>query len=196
MTPSRAHWGWLPVLAMAATIAAILPGPLDAASPAVEAPPLELVVTIPQIQAHPYHRPYIAVWIETPERNVVRNLVLWYEEDTWLKDLRQWWRVYGRYEGHDAEQKGVDGFSGATRRPNQYTVDWNGLDDRGAAVPAGRYVVRFEASREEGGRSYLELPIEVSEEGTVTAATPEVEADGELGPITVRNPASRKESAP
>ena len=144
---------------------------------------LDLRLSLPKIDADPYHRPYVAVWIETPDRRVVRNLALWYEEDTWLKDLRQWWRAYGRYHGHDAAQKGVDGFSGATRRPGTYSLHWDGLDDDGRPLAPGTYVLHFESSREEGGRTYFKQTLDLKDGGELSLPEAPPAAGPELGPV-------------
>ena len=149
-------------------------------------PILDITLTIPEIDAKPYHRPYVAVWIEDPSRTVVRNLALWYEEDTWLKDLRQWWRVFGRKHGHDAEQKDVDGWSGATRRPGVQRLKWDGLDNEGQPLPPGPYVLCFESSREEGGRSYLRQAITLGDDGAVSPEHLDLDAKAELGPFLLQ----------
>ncbi|MBP8256458.1 MAG: DUF2271 domain-containing protein, partial [Opitutaceae bacterium] len=77
---------------------------------------LTATVEIPQLDVSEYHRPYVALWIEGPDRSVV-NVGVWYDVDmkkdegeSWLKDLRQWWRKSGR----DLNLP-IDGLSGPTR---------------------------------------------------------------------------------
>ena len=61
---------------------------------------LEATVEIPKLNVSEYHRPYVAVWVQDQNRNVVANLAVWYqmkkgnegEGTKWLPDLRQWWR--------------------------------------------------------------------------------------------------------
>ena len=39
--------------------------------------------------------------------------------------------------------------------PGEYTVTWDGLDDKGNAVAAGDYIVHVEVSREHGTRVHM-----------------------------------------
>src|SRR5690606_31442607 len=78
---------------------------------------LTLKLNIPRLNVAEYHKPYVAIWIERPDRSVAANLAVWYdlklknkEGEKWLKDMRQWWRRTGR----ELEMP-VDGVSGATR---------------------------------------------------------------------------------
>lgn len=110
---------------------------------------IQIDLTLPALQADPYHRPYVAIWLETPERQGVRTLTLWVEDHEWLKDLRQWWRKLGR-----GDQGNFDGASGATRKPGHYQLRW-----QTDSLPQGDYLLCLEASREAGGRDFLRQPI-------------------------------------
>lgn len=112
--------------------------------------------TIPEIKVNPYHRPYIAVWLETKTRKGVITLAIWSEQDDWLKDLRQWWRKIGR-EDHD-----YDAVSGATRKPDRYIVSLN-TNSLKEPLPKGVYYLNFESSREEGGRTFVRQKIILGE---------------------------------
>ena len=88
------------------------------AGPALAAD-LELSLEIPRLTVAEYHRPYVAVWIENPDKTAVKTLAVWYdvklknqEGQKWLKDMRQWWRRAGRDMSLPA-----DGISAATRAP-------------------------------------------------------------------------------
>lgn len=132
---------------------------------------LEIELDVPDLDTSPYFRPYIAVWLETPERDSVATLALWYQIEgrnggesngsKWLKDLRQWWRKTGR--SADTE---IDAITGATRKPGTYKIVWDGLDNVGNPVSAGEYLINFEASREDGGREYQRQSIVLGESGT------------------------------
>jgi len=104
---------------------------------------------IPALRVSPYHRPYVAVWIETEKRDGVKTLLIWHEKEEWLKDLRQWWRKLGRNG-----EPPVDGVSGATPKPGDYSIEWDGLDDDGNPLPPGTYYLNIEAARENGGRDF------------------------------------------
>ena len=120
----------------------------------------ELQVEIPQLSVAEYHRPYIAAWLERPDRTVVTTLALWYdinnpkgEGDKWLKDLRQWWRRVGREIAVP-----IDGVTGATRPPGTHAVGINVTQLPLAELPNGEYQLVVEASREVGGRELLKIP--------------------------------------
>ncbi|RZJ90755.1 MAG: DUF2271 domain-containing protein, partial [Brevundimonas sp.] len=50
-----------------------------AATPALAAD-LQISVELPQIQTAAYHRPYVAIWLETPDQTAVRTLAVWYQQ--------------------------------------------------------------------------------------------------------------------
>ena len=84
-----------------------------------------------------YHRPYVAVWVESPEGKRVRTLSLWVNTNgrgpRYIRELRRW--ITGEREQEDAGGPDlVATMSGATRPPGQYSVVWNGRDDRGNVV--------------------------------------------------------------
>lgn len=100
-----------------------------------------------------YHRPYVAVWVEDANGRPVRTLSAWVNTSgrgpRYIRELRRWFSM-------EREQEGVGGpdlittVSSATRLPGQYTVTWNGRDDRGNVVDQGNYRVLIEAAREHG----------------------------------------------
>ncbi|WP_137168400.1 DUF2271 domain-containing protein [Salinimonas lutimaris] len=118
----------------------------------------EVKITLPQLNVAEYHAPYVAVWLADSRKKRVEDIAVWYDVDMkddegekWLKDLRLWWRRSGR-----TLDMPVDGVSGATRRPGEYTID---LHNSLSAQPAGDYILYVEAARELGGREVLEIPI-------------------------------------
>jgi len=82
-----------------------------------QTPQLEIELTLPDLDVQPYHRPYVAVWLETPKRKHVTTLALWVQKAEWFKDLRQWWRKAGKTDIN------FDGISGATKRAGTYTIE-------------------------------------------------------------------------
>ncbi|WP_444996313.1 DUF2271 domain-containing protein [Aliikangiella sp. IMCC44359] len=134
-------------------------------------------LTIPQLKASPYHRPYVAVWLETEKRKGVHTIAVWYEQDDWLKDMRQWWRKLGKKGKHQ-----FDAVSSATKKPNQYRINWDFKDSSNQLIPAGTYYLNFEASREEGGRDFLRQKISI---GKNQSQSFELKGDYELGPISI-----------
>lgn len=126
-------------------------------------PVLSIELEIPALKVNPYHRPYVAVWLETTDRKAIATLAVWHEKDTWLKDLRQWWRKVGR-----AGVEKIDAVTGATRKPGRYTIHWDGKDAGGNVVPSGDYLLNIEAAREEGDRSYLRRKITLGAQATLS----------------------------
>ncbi len=139
----------------AAFLTGLVATPVFAADMTVE-------VEIPRLTVAEYHRPYTAIWIETPDQEVVTTLAVWYDVKlknnqgkTWLKDIRQWWRRAGR-----SLELPADGVSGATRAPGRHQLVFN----EGAAplgkLAAGEYAVVTEAAREVGGREAVRVPFQ------------------------------------
>ena len=144
---------------------------------AVPASAQTVTVTIPRINVAEYHVPYVAVWLEPKAGGPARTLAVWYDVDKrgaepgtkWLADLRTWWRKGGR-----SLKLPADGVSGATRAPGTHRI----------AIPAnvkpGGYTLFVEASREDGGREIVSMPLDVPVRAGKAAGKTE------LGAITVK----------
>ncbi|UTW49337.1 DUF2271 domain-containing protein [Bacterioplanoides sp. SCSIO 12839] len=137
---------------------------------------LQIQLTIPKLEVDPYHKPFIAIWLETPKRKGKQTLAVWYDDEEWLKDLRQWWRKLGRRDSLQGNAKEFDGASGATRRPGSYTLNYTTQ-----ALTPGDYVLHIEASRESGGREHLKQAIYLGKE----QQTFTLSGQHELGDITI-----------
>jgi hypothetical protein len=126
---------------------------------AANAADLSVNVEIPQLPVSEYHRPYVAIWIESPDQAIAANLAVWYQvrgdHTKWLPDLRQWWRRGGR----DVAVP-VDGLTGATRPVGQHTLKFDAAQAPLAALKPGKYELVVEAVREVGGREALRIPFE------------------------------------
>ena len=126
----------------------------------------------------------VAVWIARADHSVAANLAVWYQQEdgpegkgeTWLKDMRQWWRRSGR----NLEMP-VDGVSGPTRSPGQHLVTF---DDEGLLkdLPAGDYVLHVEAAREVGGRELVKIPFAW---GSDAPSTQTLSGETELGTVSL-----------
>jgi hypothetical protein len=137
-------------------------------------PVMNVEIMIPALQVNPYHKPYIAVWLETIDRQYVTTIKLMADDKEWYKDLRQWWRKAGR------QNVNIDGVTGATKRPGLIRLLWNGLDESHQKVPEGEYWLNVEASREEGGRDYSKHKITIGQKSSMT-----IEGKTEFGDINI-----------
>jgi hypothetical protein len=89
-------------------------------------------------------RPFVAVWIEDENHKPVRRIAVWYNKPRWLPDLRSWFAAKREVEFDAAS------VTGATRGAGEYTLVWDGKNDKGEYVPLGKYTVFIEAAREHG----------------------------------------------
>jgi hypothetical protein len=120
---------------------------------------LAIDFTIAPQQGYRYHRPYVAVWVEDATNRPVRTLTLWVNTTgrgpRYIRELRRWFMA-----ARDGEDAGgpdlIATVSSATRLPGQYSLTWNGRDDRGTAVEQGTYKIFIEASREHGTYQLLQ----------------------------------------
>lgn len=143
-----------------------------------DAAAMTLDYTLPDFSVADYNRPYLAIWISDAEQKPLKNLLLLGETERWARENTRWWRRVGR-----RNPELLDGVARPTRGPGEYQLQWDGKDDFGVALPPSSYLLHLEASRENGGSTYKELPFawggtEVIEQ----ALTP----DGELGAIHLR----------
>lgn len=160
--------------------AALATAALSAVAAPVLAADLTVAIEVPRLSVAAYHKPYVAVWIETPDQTAVRTLAVWYEQVkadneglNYLKDLRTWWRKGGR-----AMRMPADGVSGATRAPGRQTITIPAA--RLAGVAPGQYSLVVEAAREQGGRETVRVPFRWGAANTGRAA-----GSTELGAVTV-----------
>lgn len=108
-------------------------------------------------------RPYLAAWIVDQDKFPVRTVALWFEKPRWLNELRAWYkddRLRSMAEGNDITRS----VSSATRAPGKYTLKWDGKDNSGKVVKAGKYTVMIECVREHG--TYQLLHQEIDFNGT------------------------------
>lgn len=131
--------------------AAPAPGPPAPQTAGAWNPAFELTVRfeLAQPDGGRARRPYVAVWIEDKSRFPVRTLNVWFNKTRYLPELRAWYhddRVRALAEGNDITAS----VSSATRPPGKYTLKWDGLDNAGKPVKAGKYTVCIEAAREHG----------------------------------------------
>ncbi len=141
---------------------------------------LSIQVELAQPQQSRSRRPYVAVWIENEDHFSVRTLALWYDKGRYLPELTEWYR-------DELNRKALvstditSTVASATRSPGKYTLKWDGKDDEGKLVPAGKYTVCIEAAREHGGTQMLRHAIET----TPAPQQFDFPAGAELGPVSL-----------
>jgi thiamine biosynthesis lipoprotein len=92
-------------------------------------------------------RPYVAVWITNASGVHIRTLAMWGDRSKYQRDLSKWWGLAGR------DNAFVDAVTRATRNAGKYELEWDGLDQRGAATPPGMYTFWVEAAYQNGPHS-------------------------------------------
>ena len=152
-------------------------GPAAAAS-------LTLQLTLPEVTAASYYRPYLAAWVEkADDKAPLGTLTVWYDTRLrdnqgrgWLRNLRTWWRA-----GGEELALPVDGVTGATRPVGMHALHFSGATGTLANLAAGRYQIAVEVAREQGGRELLRVPFEWGG----AANTADAHGEKELGQVRV-----------
>jgi thiamine biosynthesis lipoprotein ApbE len=150
--------GWM-AMAVARPKASFLPA--AAASPDNFDANMELAISveIARIDSGRARRPYLAVWIEDEDHFPVKTIALWMEKTKYLNEMKAWYkddRLRAMAEGKDI----VRSVSSATRPPGKYNFKWDGKDNAGKPVKAGKYTVLIEATREHGTDQTLHQEID------------------------------------
>lgn len=151
----------------------------------------ELEIEIPQLDVAEYHRPYVSVWVQSPDNKHIMDIALWYQTSKkknkegqgtkWLKDLRKWWR----HSGRDLKFP-VDGLSSPTKPPGKHSIS---LNDKLASLPPlqeGHYELFVEAAREVGGRETLSIPFQWDGKTLKIKTNTTVTGEKELKSITLK----------
>ncbi|GAA6153617.1 hypothetical protein NBRC116587_30390 [Pseudoteredinibacter isoporae] len=111
---------------------------------------------LPKIRSGNYRKPYVALWIEDEQRNVVKNLLLLGDSERWMSENSVWWRRQGR-----KTPALLDVMARPTRRSGEYQLQWSGRNDFGKSVATGQYQLIIEAAREHGGHEKISIPFEL-----------------------------------
>ena len=141
---------------------------------------LAIALQLPPAPDARYRRPYVAVWVEDADHFPVRTLALWSQKPRWLPELKQWYRddqVRTLADGTDLSKT----IASATRPPGAYTLKWDGKDDQGKLVKAGKYTLCVESSREHGGYQLERRTLDFDAQPQQA----QIPAGNELGPITL-----------
>jgi thiamine biosynthesis lipoprotein len=117
-------------------------------------------------------RPYVTIWITNEKNDLVRTLAFFAGKRRYFDSNYVFWRRNGA-----AYRAIMNSITRPTRGPGRYTLTWDGLDDHGAPVPQGKYLLFVEASREHGDHTLQRIELNIgSAEFTAEAAR-----NGELG---------------
>ncbi len=142
-------------------------------------------IDIPQLNVAEYHKPYVAMWVESADGSKITNLAVWYdvkhknnEGTKWLKDMRQWWRRTGRELTMPA-----DGLSSPTRAPGTHQIKFDSASKPLNGLTPGSYQLVIEAAREVGGRELLRVPFEWPPKAATTA---QAKGEHELGGVALK----------
>ncbi len=145
---------------------------------------LKLSIELPKLAMAEYHKPYVAVWIESNDQKFVDNLNVWYDVKKrenagakWLKDMRTWWRKSGRELSLP-----VEGVSAATRAPGEHQISFSSSTGALSKLAPGSYQLVVEAAREAGGRELLRVPFTWP---ATSAQSGQARGESELGKVAV-----------
>ncbi|CAD9197215.1 DUF2271 domain-containing protein [Acinetobacter bohemicus] len=117
-------------------------------------------LTIPKMDVEKYRAPYVSVWVTDANKQIVRTLAVWGKDEKWINSNYVWWRRYGR------QMPNLDAVAKPSRQPGQYKLAWDGKDETGKAVAAGKYLIHIETSREHGEHSYQTFDLDVKAKGS------------------------------
>lgn len=124
--------------------------------------------------------PYIAVWVEDGEGELVETIELWFQQDEkgprWLPDLKRWFRKEEGFVAAGGADE-TDVISSATRLAGSYSVVWDGQTPAGP-LPAGDYFICIEAARERGPYSLIRAAMPVDGVGFELALPNDEELSG------------------
>jgi hypothetical protein len=125
----------------------------------------------------PARNPYLAVWIEDTNEELVSTVSLWHmqQNERWLGELKRWYTVSGGYETN----------TGATRVAGSYTVRWDGKGREGTKVRAGTYFVCIEGAREHGPYELIREPMTLGTDPVERAMKPNGELTAASAKYTV-----------
>ena len=104
-----------------------------------------------------FRSPYVVIWVSDMADKPVRTLLLIGRYKEWHEGNHIWWR-----QNRAKVDSYFAGRSMSTRGSGTYKVFWDGIDDGGGSVPAGKYRIHVETSRESGGHEHRVLDLDFS----------------------------------
>ncbi len=93
------------------------------------------------------HAPFVAVWVTDTAGKHVRTIAFWGDKPKYLHEMSKWWSL------NKNDQPLIDAVTRATRPAGKYTLEWDGLDQKGGAVAPGTYTFWLEVGFEDGAHS-------------------------------------------
>lgn len=111
-----------------------------------------------------YRRPYVAVWLEDADDFPVRTGLLFMMTKQpgprWHRELNRWYRQDNvRKLADDTDL--ISTISSASRGPGEYEAVFDGKDDNGKPLKAGKYTLLIEVAREHGTYQIIRQPLEL-----------------------------------
>ncbi|MFN0026410.1 MAG: DUF2271 domain-containing protein [Acidimicrobiales bacterium] len=103
--------------------------------------------------------PYVAVWVEDSDENLLHTLALHIQPGNgtrWLRELRRWHELNADPVGAAVT------ISAATRPAGAYSYVWDCHGPDGRVIADGTYYVCVEASREHGPYQLIREPVTIS----------------------------------
>jgi len=172
-TTAAAAESSIPVTTLASETTALAAGP---AVPATTQMTVDFTYTAESADGR-VRNPYIAVWVEDKQGNLVQTVSVWFLQSEkgkrYLEHLRGWYTLA-------LDSSAEVSTSGATRPAGTYSVAWDGKGLDGQPVPQGEYVLLIESAREHGPYSISSVPLTLGTSGS-TVTLPD---DGELSGMT------------
>jgi thiamine biosynthesis lipoprotein ApbE len=133
---------------------------------------LGINLELAQIEGVRIHRPFVAIWVTDTDGKPVRSIALWYNKIKYLDEMRAWYSTY--YDIFSAENSSISSTTSATRGAGQYTLKWDGKDDKGNLVKLGKYTINIEVAREHGTHQLFTQDMEFKKPEQITL-TPNIE---------------------
>lgn len=144
---------------------------------------LAIAFSVVAPESRRYKKPYVAVWVENTDGEIVKTLSLWLMQKRpgprWYPDLKRWYtREENRKEAYGGDM--IEFLSTPTRSPGSYNIYWDGTNDVDQLVVQDDYFICIESAREHG-------PYNLIREAVTIADTPfivKVEDKSDLGGVS------------